>query len=556
MGRSLFEQQHMRAEWNGTTYNASSNGTITLPLPDSISTELRVWFFPAEGYEFTNHGGSRSDSMTMHFGDSATSLVTIYGDGTNQLAATIGIALNWDSTYTNNGQDGAYLMTVDVSSYNNSYWYGSSPNTMNYQLTQEQQPQTYGVSWNLTHCTVSPQLGTVTENVEYTLTFTPDSGYQFNTQPTVSWNDTSGSVVTHQAISGVVSFTPTDVDGTVTVYAVADETQVEPTTYPVAYDLSNCTVSPRPDTVAEGQTYRMTFTLAEGYRFEAQPVVSWNDTVGQHRRFEASEGVVTFTPSDVQGTVSVYATAVKVTPVTEGYGIVNVYKVNDNNLNTIAQYGISSGQEVNLTQYIASLRKFFVPLVGEGSIKLVLGGYDTGDSVPQVTNDIVEFDCGSIEVKGMYSNSLDYSAATVEFWLPFVGVVDVEPEKVMDSTVSLLYRVNVLSGDCLAILSVGGLPVATSTGNCTYEVPYNSQDNYNISSALAVSAQYLLDLTPFVIVRENVMIETERIDGSEWVRLGDLSGFAALDDFSVDGIQCTITEMNMIRNYIESGVIV
>lgn len=558
MGSSIFRQQHMRAEWNGTTYNASSDGTLTLPLPDTITSELRVWFFPAEGYEFTNKGGSRSDSMRVHYGDTAKTVITIFGNGTNSLAATIGIALNWDSGYSNNGQSGAYLMTVSVSGYNSSYWYGGTDtaNTMNYQLTQEQQPKSYGVSWNLNHCTVTPQPGTVTENQEYTLTFAADSGYQFNVQPTVSWTDSTGQVVTNDAVNGVVTFTPTDVDGTITVSATADAEQVEPVTYSVSYDVTNCTVSPRPETVTDGQTYRMTFTLAVGYEFDAQPVVSWNDNVGQHQRFEAVNGVVTFTPSNVQGTINVYATAVKSTPITEGYGIVNVYKVSDSNLTTIAQYGISSGQEVNLTQYIASLRKFFVPIEGEGSIKLVLGGYDTGDSVPQVTNDIAEFDCGSIEVKGLYSNALDYNSTTVEFWLPFIGVVDVASEKVMDSTVSLLYRVNVLSGDCIAILSVGGLPVATGTGNCTYEVPYNSQDNYNISSALSVSAQYLLDLTPFAIVRENTMIETERVDGAEWVRLGDMSGFTALDDFDVTGIQCTITESNMIRNYIESGVIV
>lgn len=407
-------------------------------------------------------------------------------------------------------------------------------------------PTSYSVSNNLTHATVTPLLSSVTEGQSYTLTFSPDSGYQFDDAPYIIMG---GERTT--ATNNRLTFSPT---ADVSVYATAVETPKA--TYPVTYNILNGSVTPSPATVTDGESYTFTFTADDGFAFEEQPTAQWQDGAGRFHTLTAENNILTASFTDAKSGIEISGTAIKQAAITEGYGIIRVYKVTPDNMKALAKFDKDNTGTPDLTQFIASLRKMYAPVESQATVTLRLGGYDTAIQVGQIADDIVSIDCGSIQLTGFHANALDYNQTEVEFWLPFVGVVTVNADRVMDSTVSLTYNVNVLNGECVAILSVDSVPVAHASGNIGYEVPYNINDNYNISDNLTVDPYYLLDLTPSAVIRESMMIASERTTDSAWVRLGDCKGFVSLDDCSITGVEATITELNMIANYVESGVIV
>lgn len=506
--------------------------------------------------------------------------------------------------------------------------------------------KTYDVTYNLTQCVASREPSTVTDGTEYSITFTPQDDYEFKSQPTATWVDSTGTV-TKTAVDGVLTFTPTGItEGGVTITATATaipksitptyelsnasvtpqpssmtegekytltftansgyeftkdrwpslyyrtggtaETQVDAnesgilewtvptgatsirvtatayqitTGYSVTYTLSNATADPRPATMSIGTNYTIKFTYPDGYEWQTEPQLSYIDPNGEQQTVKATDGTIDFTPeSDYSSAYGIRITAVAIAKsvISDSYGIVRVYKVTVDDLKSLETYAknLYSENKIELTQYISSLLKFFAPIPSDSRGNLQIGGYDSKIDVAYVGDDIIEIDCGSVHVSGTHSNAMDYTNAKVELWLPFIGAISVDADRVMDSDVSLYYRINVLSGDCVAIAKVNEVPVATGEGNCTYEVPYSLRDDYSVSSKLGIAPQYMLDLTPCVVVRENRMMDTGFVSDSKWVRIGDMTGHCRFSNVTVAGIAATSTELRSIRALLEEGVVI
>lgn len=566
----------------GVTYTLKHCTVNPQPSTVEQGATTTFTFTPDSGYQFTEQPEAYyqdSDTGVWRHKRSVDGVLTIASDGDIEITATA-TAIPQQSTYSVNyfltactvspqpyevTENETYTLTFYP---NEGYTFEEQPyvtidgmrttatnNVVSFVATGmvtvtataiEVQPTTYTVTNNLTHATVNPLLSSVTEGQSYTLTFAPESGYQFDVAPYIVMG---GARTT--ATNNSITFSPT---ADVAVYAIAVETPKA--TYPVTYKVQNGSVTPSPATVTDGETYTFRFTPDDGFAFEEQPTAQWQDGAGRFHTLTAENNVLTASFTDAESGIEISGTAVKQATITADYGIIRVYKVTPENMKALAKFDKDNTGTPDLTQFIASLRKMFAPVESQATITLRLGGYDTAIPVGQIADDIVTIDCGSIQVSGFHSNALDYQQTEIEFWLPFVGVLTVDSDRVMDSTVTLTYNVNVLNGECVAVLSVGGVPVAHGSGNIGYEVPYNINDNYNISDNLTVDPYYLLDLTPSAVIRESVMIASERTSDSAWVRLGDCKGFVALDDCSVTGVEATITELNMIANYVESGVIV
>lgn len=106
-----------------------------------------------------------------------------------------------------------------------------------------------------------------------------------------------------------------------------------------------------------------------------------------------------------------------------------------------------------------------------------LGGYDTKISSNIVASDYVDIDLGSIPINRYYGSYLDYDGFTkISCYLPYIGEVDINPDQVMTKTLGLKYRINVITGDCVAILSIDGSVFATYSGNCARQIPICQSD--------------------------------------------------------------------------------
>lgn len=121
-----------------------------------------------------------------------------------------------------------------------------------------------------------------------------------------------------------------------------------------------------------------------------------------------------------------------------------------------------------------------------------VGYINSGVTSKIVTEQYTEIDCGTVTINEYFGDARDYSPYTqVYCYLPFIGIVELNADDVVNSTLGIKYKIDVLTGCCLAQLTVKkyGLDAVlyTYTGNCAVQMPITS-GNYlsTVSSLLGV----------------------------------------------------------------------
>lgn len=132
-----------------------------------------------------------------------------------------------------------------------------------------------------------------------------------------------------------------------------------------------------------------------------------------------------------------------------------------------------------------------VPQGSSESVKVLF--IDTGVSMAPATTQYVEVDCGSYTLQEYYGSALDYNPYTqVDLFLPFIGQVSLNTDEVMGHTISVKYRVDIVSGMCVAKIFVDGNCLYQFSGNCAIFMPLNSADFSSYLSAAITAATALV----------------------------------------------------------------
>ena len=130
-------------------------------------------------------------------------------------------------------------------------------------------------------------------------------------------------------------------------------------------------------------------------------------------------------------------------------------------------------------QAIIGVHKVFATPSTGGSQTIKCGYLDSGVSAAVVTNQYTTVDCGSASLREYFGNVFDYDPYTkVSIFLPFIGIVPLNTADVMRSTVSVKYKVDVITGACLAEVSIsrdgGGGILYTYGGSAIVTYPVSS----------------------------------------------------------------------------------
>lgn len=141
---------------------------------------------------------------------------------------------------------------------------------------------------------------------------------------------------------------------------------------------------------------------------------------------------------------------------------------------------------------LISLQQVFVTPSTSGSHNIILGFLDSGVSAPVVSDQFVTVDCGSVTVEEKKENATDYAPYTsLHCYLPFIGIVELDTNECMDSTISIKYQVDVYTGTCLAQISIdrdADMPndpiLYTFSGNCAQQLPLTSGNATGLFTAL------------------------------------------------------------------------
>jgi len=130
-------------------------------------------------------------------------------------------------------------------------------------------------------------------------------------------------------------------------------------------------------------------------------------------------------------------------------------------------------------QAIIGVHKVFATPHTGGSQNIKCGYLDSGVSASVVTSQYTTVDCGSASLREYFGNVFDYDPFTkVSIFLPFIGIVPLNTADVMRSTVSVKYKVDVITGACLAEVNIsrdgGGGILYTYGGSAIVTYPVSS----------------------------------------------------------------------------------
>lgn len=144
---------------------------------------------------------------------------------------------------------------------------------------------------------------------------------------------------------------------------------------------------------------------------------------------------------------------------------------------------------------ISLIQVYCTPSSGSAH-NIILGYLDSGVSAPVVTSQFVTIDCGSIQIKEQNKNCTDYIPYTsMELYLPFIGIVEIDTNEFMGGTINVKYIVDVYTGTCIAQVKCtrtkdisNGAILYSYSGNCSQQIPLTSGDARGVLSTLIGAA--------------------------------------------------------------------
>lgn len=177
-------------------------------------------------------------------------------------------------------------------------------------------------------------------------------------------------------------------------------------------------------------------------------------------------------------------------------GVVTIFVPTDSQLRNLAELLFSSDFFSYFVKELTGISDLFIslgmlPFNIEGSpasitfldyISVVVPGKPGAVTLDKAPKQFFEFDMGYInmatDTRIFRSDScLDYSPyCKLGIFLPFIGYQELNIDECRNSIIHLIYRIDILSGSCIALLDLDGRTVYQFSGNCLTQLPITSAD--------------------------------------------------------------------------------
>lgn len=332
------------------------------------------------------------------------------------------------------------------------------------------------------------------------------------------------------------------------------------------------------DTYSSGTPLLITVIADDNFFFNVSPYIRYKDSIGSWNKVNMQTDEISEYPTSFyividdnfisshyittyQGvaTLQVGGIAERI-PKVDKYGIINMYNPTPQELKEIGnvRYYSGGGEMIDLGNFISSLIKVFVKIPTNDKVPVLLGGYNTGVESTVIDDDIVETDCGTIHIDGIYKNAMDYENTKVEIYLPLIGFKTLDTEKVMNETLSLFYKTNLINGDCIAcIYNTTGTLLYTFNSKASFEIPYKMNATDEPQGKVEVNSNYLFGFTPFVSIRYNKSYNAASVAASDdrETTLETMQGYVKCSEV-FNTIRATTAEKEEIDNLLKNGVII
>lgn len=402
----------------------------------------------------------------------------------------------------------------------------------------------------------------VASETNYTVTVEGNARGMFNGTPTITYGgETYNMTVTNQTATAIVPIATESVviNGE---YLLGDFIEVD-------YGLTNCEiVGDKPVKVKTGQSYTFNFRanpnaelteIQVNYQNEMGDWVAKQGTISEDKQ----TGNITFELTTGAAHLTVYANADVVQPPTiENYGAINVYIVTLANLDEFAKkrFFVQTGEtetgtkysEVNLGQYVNRIKRIFTTVPVGGDDVLKCGNYNTGINVKYPDSDVIVLDFGNVELTGANGNNEDFNAQ-VQMFIPCRGVVTID-SKYIGKTINLTIKVNVITGDSVALLSCDGVTFQIESFSLSRDVLYRLGTDLNVVGGEQWNEQILYGLEPYVLITENLTVDVPLNNTQENVTINAVTGFAQFANVNLNTVNLLVDEYDEIISQLETGV--
>lgn len=290
--------------------------------------------------------------------------------------------------------------------------------------------------------------------------------------------------------------------------------------------------------------------------------------------------------------------------------MISCYGINNDGLNNLASFLWSDN-------FVNSLKKLYdSPMQNIIDLSIMpidysvyeSGAVKIGNVITDARGDLIdkqfyEIDLGSLECSEIWGSALDYAPYTrALLYLPFIGYVPIDVNKIMGTTISIKYHVDIVTGDCVAFVQSDNQLVLMRNGNMKTHIELSSSNNIErykafaqlvgatvtssvspissaevgLSSALTVamgkpiyetagnfsSTSGLMSPRYAFIVysRPNQCLPKKYKSFNGYPsfitsKLADLSGFTSVNQVHLEGINATDEELTEIEDLLKKGVI-
>lgn len=125
------------------------------------------------------------------------------------------------------------------------------------------------------------------------------------------------------------------------------------------------------------------------------------------------------------------------------------------------------------------------------------GSYQSSVPMSPITDEFCEIDYGTLDLKEIYGNWEDYNPHTkMSIYLPYIGIKDVDPDRINGTMLKLKYYVDAVTGSILAVLTSvrkdslnpgAEILVGQWSGQASYTIPLtNIQHNNAVNAVIGV----------------------------------------------------------------------
>lgn len=294
-------------------------------------------------------------------------------------------------------------------------------------------------------------------------------------------------------------------------------------------------------------------------------------------------------------------------------GFVSLYNPTQTQLANLASYMWDNSFLTSLVKLranpldvIVSLTMLPCDIPSTTPVNMVIGNVDTLIAMNRASSQYVDVSCGNLTIPHFYDSYLDYEPFTkAELYLPYIGVQTLSMDDIVGKTLSVLYRVDILTGACICYVTVDGNVMYTYSGQCGVSVPLSGESfnttlsvlgtvtagtvaiassptavtvasnvlqggnnvatmkpsftrSGSISSnigVLGVQKPYIIYTVPNVSLPEN----NNKFFGyplNMTTTLDELTGFTVVDEIRLDGLEVSEEERDRLREILKGGVVI